>query len=161
MSAAELVEIQDALSDSHVRIEFGLAFGTQGTQTTAQVYREGRTPSGRVKWIKVGPLLMPPKPRDKRSVLIELLGSLCKETERDFTICGCGEPLIWTFEFRGSEWHCQSCGFTGGMFGSGTAAAWSPELAARHAELKAEYSVARDEREAADAKPEEQVGADV
>ena len=28
-------------------------------------------------------------------------------------------PLIWTFEFSGSEWWCPACGFNGGMFGSG------------------------------------------
>lgn len=28
-------------------------------------------------------------------------------------------PLIWTFAFRGAEWWCPYCGYTGGMLGAG------------------------------------------
>lgn len=37
---------------------------------------------------------------------------------KEITICPhCGEPMIWTFAFSGSEYYCLMCGYNCGMFG--------------------------------------------
>ena len=37
------------------------------------------------------------------------------------TICPyCGEPMIWTFAFSGSERYCLMCGYNCGIFGGNT-----------------------------------------
>lgn len=58
------------------------------------------------------------------------------------------EPLISTFEFRGYEFVCVVCDRKYGFL-SPEAAAATPELEARHAELKAQYETQRAERAAA------------
>lgn len=41
-------------------------------------------------------------------------------------------PLIWTFKFISCEYWCPYCGYTGGMFGSGTDVRVTPKLIKRH-----------------------------
>ena len=51
-------------------------------------------------------------------------------------------PLIWTFAFRGAEYWCPYCGFTGGMLGSGIMVNETPKLIKRkkgYEELHKEY----------------------
>lgn len=39
--------------------------------------------------------------------------------EKTITICpNCGEPMIWTFAFSGSEYYCLMCGYSCGIFGA-------------------------------------------
>ena len=40
-------------------------------------------------------------------------------------------PLIWTYAFRGAEYWCPYCGFSGGMLGSGDAIEETEELKKR------------------------------
>lgn len=58
-----------------------------------------------------------------------------------------GEPLIATLEFAGAEFYCVPCGCTFGFL-SPTPADPTPELAARIAELEAEYEGERRLRQA-------------
>lgn len=58
------------------------------------------------------------------------------------------EPLISTFEFQGAEFICQVCGHKYGFL-SPKPAKWTPELQARHDELRAQYDKERAERQSA------------
>lgn len=55
------------------------------------------------------------------------------------------EPLVWTFEFSGHEYYCVVCGAKYGALHSLRFDA-TPELAARHAELRDQYETERAER---------------
>lgn len=49
----------------------------------------------------------------------------------EIMVCNnCDEPLIWTFAFSGCEYYCVSCGYAGGMFGTGHRVEATPELIA-------------------------------
>lgn len=61
---------------------------------------------------------------------------------------GDDEPLIGTTEFPKAEFFCQVCGAKYGFL-SPKPVAPTPELRARHAELKAQYEIERAERAAA------------
>lgn len=40
-------------------------------------------------------------------------------SKKEIAICpSCGEPMIWTFAFSGSEYYCLMCGYNCGMFGA-------------------------------------------
>lgn len=71
---AELAKIQAALRAPTCRVEFGFAFGSEGTYQTAQVYG---TPEGLGKYKKVGPFMT--TPANTRAALLDLLASLAKE----------------------------------------------------------------------------------
>lgn len=53
-------------------------------------------------------------------------------------VCACGAPVIFTFAFRGREFICLDCGRTYEFFGPEKVDS-TPELAERHAALKAEW----------------------
>ena len=55
------------------------------------------------------------------------------------------EPLVWTFEFPGSEWYCVVCGAKYDALHSFRADA-TVDLAARHAALVDRYKAERAER---------------
>ena len=39
-------------------------------------------------------------------------------SKNEIAVCpNCGEPMIWTFAFSGSEYYCLMCGYSCGMFG--------------------------------------------
>lgn len=56
-----------------------------------------------------------------------------------------GEPLVSTLEFRNAEFICVVCGTKYGFLAPNPVVA-TPELDARHAELKAQYQRERAER---------------
>jgi hypothetical protein len=58
----------------------------------------------------------------------------------------CHDPLVMTFEFPGAEFICVPCDRLYGFL-SPLAAESTPELEARHEELKAEYLAARAARQ--------------
>lgn len=75
----------------------------------------------------------------------------------DIRICARdNEPLVWTFEFPGSEWFCVICGAHEDLFGLRTAA--TPELVRRADELTARYERDRAEREGREYMPRLKVG---
>lgn len=56
-------------------------------------------------------------------------------------VCGnetCGEPVVFTFEFPGAEYHCVACGWLGGIFDPPRVAA-TPGRVARYYELAGRY----------------------
>jgi len=53
-------------------------------------------------------------------------------------VCACGEPLVWTFVFRGKEWYCVECGRAYGMFGCDMADP-TKELTGRQTKLADEF----------------------
>lgn len=57
-----------------------------------------------------------------------------------------GEPVVYTFEFRGAEFYCVVCDWRGGTPHYVNAPA-TPELAARAAELSERYERERAQRE--------------
>lgn len=58
-----------------------------------------------------------------------------------------GEPLVSTFEFRSAEFYCVICGRKYGFL-EPVGAPETPQIEARHAELKARYQVEREARQA-------------
>lgn len=52
----------------------------------------------------------------------------------------CGEPVVFTFEFRGAEHYCVECEWKGGIFDANEAAA-TPARVARFGELEDRYEV--------------------
>jgi hypothetical protein len=56
-----------------------------------------------------------------------------------FSVCGCGEPLIPTFHWRGKELLCLECGGLYGMFDAPSRDA-TPRLRKRYRSLSAEWA---------------------
>lgn len=52
----------------------------------------------------------------------------------------CGEPVVFTFEFRGAEHYCVECEWKGGIFDAAEAPA-TPERIERHGVLSDRYDV--------------------
>jgi hypothetical protein len=76
------------------------------------------------------------------------LGTAAKLLKGDRPMATCphdGEPLVSTLEFRGAEFICVVCDRRYGFL-SPTPADWTPELQARHDELRVQYEAARAER---------------
>lgn len=70
------------------------------------------------------------------------------ESYRELYLCAkCYEPMVFTTEFPGWERYCQACGWGCGMFGAAFSATSTPKLRARHANLQAEYRLAREARQ--------------
>lgn len=69
-----------------------------------------------------------------------------------------GEPLVWTFEFAGSEWYCVICGGHEDLFGN--RAPSTPERLRRLDELTEQYERDRAERQGKDYQPRPKVGDD-
>ena len=59
-----------------------------------------------------------------------------------------GEPLVSTFEFPGAEFYCVSCQRKYGFL-EPVPATETPEIVARHKELRAQYLAERAERQGA------------
>lgn len=57
----------------------------------------------------------------------------------------CGEPVVFTFEFRGYEYLCVECAWKGDIFGPSASTA-TPERVARRDELAERYEVESAER---------------
>lgn len=68
------------------------------------------------------------------------------------------EPLVWTFEFAGSEWYCVVCGAHEDLFGARVES--SPALLCRLDELTEQYERARAERNGVPYVPRAKVGDD-
>ena len=59
-------------------------------------------------------------------------------------IC-CGEPLVGTMIFPGAEYFCTVCHSSYGMFGAPGRADATPEMLARHEELRMQFkAIAKD-----------------
>lgn len=71
-------------------------------------------------------------------------------------VCGrCGEPVVFTFEFPGIEYHCVACGWGCGVLGVPQAPA-TDALMARYAELHDQYERERAERTGEPVRPREE-----
>lgn len=69
-----------------------------------------------------------------------------------------GEPLVWTFEFPGAEYHCVACGGHEDVFGRRAPA--TVDLQRRHDEMNEQYQRAYAERRGVPYNPDPKVGDD-
>lgn len=53
----------------------------------------------------------------------------------------CGEPMIFTFLFRGCERYCLMCGHAGGMLGTGEDVKLTTELEAKYTVIRKVFKV--------------------
>lgn len=79
------------------------------------------------------------------------------ETKGDIRVCRkCGEPVVFTFEFRGAEYYCVECGATDDIFAPRAPA--TVELQHRLDELTERYERDRAERAGTTYKPSPKAG---
>lgn len=78
-------------------------------------------------------------------------------TPADMRVCANdGEPLVWTFEFRGAEYYCVVCHGHEDTFGCRAPA--TADLQLRHTELREQYERARAERRGVPYEPDPKAG---